>query len=123
MDQLDPSLARAILLASSFRGDDFDRAKACFLMILLNRDTADAGMIPGEICNGDLHLAGMACASLQAQKLIVAVGRVRSSSPLANGRKVSLWAIPDDRRATVRTWLARNGFSDSESPTQLEMAV
>ena len=95
-------------------------AQAALLLIGLQGIDFDAGMLPGEICGDDVHLAGMACASLCAQKLIEGVGRVKSSSPLANGRKVNLWRITNAQKA--RTWLARNGFTD-QVPAQTEMAL
>lgn len=103
------------------------RAQAALLLIGLQRLDFDAGMLPAELTTRadgtpDVHLAGMACASLCAQKLIVGVGRVKSSSELANGRKVNLWRIPADRVATVRTWLARHGYQDTV-PIQPELAL
>ncbi len=108
--QLDYPILRAIILAVSFRGDDMQRCQAAMLMIGLRGLDWDAGMIPGEICNGDQHLAGMACASLRAQGLIEGVGRVKSSNPLANGRKVNLWRVPAHKVSTARTWLDRHGY-------------
>lgn len=112
---LDPSLARAIILATSFRGEAMHRCQAALLMIGLHGLDFDAGALPAELTTKedgtpDAHLAGMACASLASQGLIVAVGRVRSSSPLANGRKVNAYRIPNDKVATVRTWLQRHGY-------------
>ena len=113
MTTLDPSLLRSIILATNFRGGEMDRAQAALLLIGLQGLDFDAGMLPGEICGDDQHLAGMACASLCAQKLIEAVGRVKSSNPLANGRKVNLWRVPSNKVSTVRTWLRVRGFSET----------
>lgn len=121
MTTLEPELLRNVVLASSFRGADIDRACAALLLIGLRGIDFDAGMLPGEICGDDAQLAGMACASLCAQKLIVGVGRVKSSSPLANGRKVNLWRIPADRISTVRTWLARRGIAFPQSQMELSL--
>lgn len=120
--QLDPELLRTVIIATSFRGDAMARCQAALLMIGLRGLDFDAGIIPGEICNGDQHLAGMACASLCAQKLIESVGRVRSSNALANGRKVNLWRIPANKVNVVRTWLARHGYCANEAE-QLSLAV
>lgn len=117
----DPSLMRAILLSVSFLGNDMSRVQGAFLMVLLRGD-ADAGVLPSELFNGDLHLAGMACASLRAQGIIESVGRVKSSNPLANGRRVSLWRIPANKVNTARTWLSRNGYVATEAE-QLSLAV
>lgn len=124
---LSPEVMRNIILVASFRGDDLHRAQAALLLIGLQGVDFNAGELPGELCTKpdgtpDAHIAGMACASLAAQNLIVGIGRVRSSSPLANGRKVNLWRIPSDRVATARTWLARHGYSD-KFPAQAELAL
>ena len=122
MSTLSTDVLRNVILVSSFRGDDLHRAQAALLLIGLTGIDFDAGMLPGEICGADVHLAGMACASLCAQKLIVGVGRVKSSSPLANGRKVNLWRIPSDRITTVRTWLSRHGYTDTPSQQEMQLA-
>lgn len=122
MTTLDPSLLRGIILATAFRGADLDRVQGAFLMVLLTGIDADAGVLPGELTNGDQRLAGMACASLAAQGLIQCVGRVRSSNPLRNGAKINLWRIPSDRVSTVRTWLAIRGYTHTEAE-QLSLAV
>ena len=124
---LDPSLARAIILATSFRGEAMHRCQAALLMIGLHGLDFDAGQLPAELCvdeqgQPDLHVAGMACASLASQKLIEGVGRVRSSSPLANGRKVTQWRIPSNKVTTVRTWLERHGYPAGSSE-QISLAV
>ncbi len=122
MSMPNPELMRAIILATGFRGDAMHRAQGALLMIGLQGLDFDAGMLPAEVCGDDLHMAGMACASLRAQKLIVGIDRVKSSSPLANGRKVTLWRIPSDKVSTVRTLLARWGYTDT-APQQQEMAL
>ena len=125
---LTAEVLRNVVLVSSFRGTDLDRCQAAFLLILRLQVTADAGMIPAETLTNsktgqfDPQLAGMACASLVAQRLIESVGRVRSSSPLANGRKVNNYHIPADRQATVRTWLARRGYLTETQQQELKLA-
>ena len=113
---------RTLVLVHGFRGEAIDRACAGLLLMGLRGIDFDAGMLPGEICGDDPHLAGMPCASLCAQKLIVGVGRVKSSSPLANGRKVNLWRIPSDRTNAARTWLDRHGI-DATPQDQLSLAI
>lgn len=120
MSNLDPSLARAIILATSFRGDEMHRCQAALLMIGLHDLDFNAGDLPGEICNGDQRLAGMACASLQVQGMLICVGRIKSSNPLANGRKVNLWRLTGHAKA--RTWLSRHGFP-SKDEAQMSLAV
>ncbi len=123
MSTLDPELMRSIILVTSFRGDDMHRAQAALLLIGLQGMDFDAGMLSGEVCGKDLHMAGMACASLRVQKLIVGVGRVKSSSPLANGRTVNLWRIPSDKVATVKTLLTRWGYLDAIPASQSELTL
>ena len=121
MTTLTPELLRNCLLVASFRGEALDSVCAFLLLLGLKLDTLDAGMLPAELLAGDRHLAGIATASLLAQELLEVCGRVRSSSPLANGRKCSLLRIPEGRAATVRRWLEIRGYVVEQE--QLEMAV
>lgn len=120
---LDASFLRTVVLVTSFRGDDLHRAQAALLIIGLQIGEFDAGLLPAEICGDDTHLAGIACGSLVAQKLIEACGRVKSSSALANGRKVNLYRIAANRESTVRTWLARHGYQDHAPDFQTQLAI
>jgi hypothetical protein len=119
---LHPALLQAIILATSFREPDMHAAQGALLMIGLQGEPFDAGMLPAKITNGDQHLAGMACASLAAQGLIECIGRVRSSSPLGNGRKVNQWILRDAKKPLARLWLSRHGYQDHVE-VQTEIAV
>lgn len=121
--KLDAEFLRNVVLVASFRGDDLHRAQAALLLIGLQVGEFDAGMLPAELCAGDPHLSGIACGSLAAQRLIECCGRVKSSSPLANGRKVNLWRVPAGRESTVRAWLARRGYSDRVPEWQTKLAI
>lgn len=119
--QLSPEFLRTLIIVTGFRGEDIDRACAFLLLLSLKVGPIDAGMMPAEICGESKTLAGCATASLLTQKLLEPIGRVRSSSPLANGRKVSLLQIPANRMAAARTWLAVRGYTTETA--QLEMAI
>ena len=117
---LDPSFLRAVIVTTSFRGDDMRRACAALLLIGLNGVTFTGADLPGELTNGSKTLAGCACGALTAQGLVECVGRVKSPHPDAKGRKVNLLQIPADKFSTARTWLARHGYQDI-APKQLEI--
>lgn len=120
MSALHPEFLRNVILVSSFRGDDHHRICAALLLIALKLPEIDAGMVPAEICGHSKTALGIATGSLIAQNLLEVCGRVRSSSPSANGRKVNRIRIPAGRLSTVQTWLARHGYKDAETPAQME---
>ena len=120
---LEPAFLRTLILVTSFRGDDMDRACAFLLLLAMKLGQIDAGMMPAEICGESKTMAGCAVASLLTQKLLEPIGRVRSSSPLANGRKVSLLSIPANRMATARTWLAQRGYTTETAQLEMNIAV
>ena len=121
MTTLSPDFLRNVIVVSSFRGDDFHRVCAALLLIALHEPTFDAGMLPGELVGESKTIAGIATGALISQELLEACGRVKSSSPLANGRKVNQLRIPEGRVSTVRCWLARHGYCVDDP--QLEMAL
>lgn len=116
---LDPALARSILLVASFRGTALDSVQAFMLMLALKLPTIDAGQVPSELLQGSKTLCGIATASLLSQNLLEVCGRVRSSSALANGRKVNQLRVPNGRANTVRTWLAIRGYEVETSQMEL----
>lgn len=113
---LAPDFLVVTMNVSAFRNQAMTRTQGALLTLAL-AGTMDASQLPGEICNGDPHLAGCASGALVAQGLICVVGRVKSSNACAKGRKVNQFAIAEGRRGTVLTWLARNGLPLPE-PTQ-----
>ena len=105
---------------TSFTPHAMLRTQATLLYMALKDVEFSAADIPGEITNGNTHLAGAATGALIAQGLLVVVGRVKSPIASAKGRKLDVLRINPNKRETVRTWLARNGF---EAPqTQAEFA-
>lgn len=120
MSALHPDFLRAVVLVSSFRGDDHNRICAALLLIGCKLATFDAGMVPAELCGHSKTALGIATGSLLAQGLLEVCGRVRSSSPAANGRKVSLLRVPEGRLGAVKVWLARHGYQDAET-AQMEL--
>lgn len=80
-----------------------------------------AADLPGELTNGSRHIAGAATGALVAQELIECVGRVKSPTPSAKGRKVDVWRIPAHRISAARAWLRANGYAPPSSETQLSL--
>lgn len=120
MSHLSADFLRNVVLVSSFRGDDHQRICAALLLIGCKLPTFDAGLVPAELCGHSKTALGIATGSLLAQNLLEVVGRVKSSSPSANGRKVSLLRISEGRLSAVKLWLARHGYQDSET-SQMEL--
>lgn len=120
MSALHPDFLRAVVLVSSFRGDDHNRICAALLLIGCKLATFDAGMVPAELCGHSKTALGIATGSLLAQGLLEVCGRVRSSSPAANGRKVNQIRIPEGKLGAVQTWLSRHGYKDAET-AQMEL--
>lgn len=120
--QLDRGFLSAIILTTSFRGDDMARAQAALLLIGLAQKEFTAGHLPKEICGDSKSLAGCATGALLTAGLIVPIGRVRSPNPDANGRKCNLLTVPDDKKPLARLWLARHGYQDHVE-IQTEIAV
>ncbi len=121
MSTLHPEFLRNVVLVASFRGDDHSRICAALLLIGKKLPEYDAGMVPAELCGHSKTALGIATGSLIAQGLIEVCGRVRSSSPSANGRKVNQIRLKQGRLNAVNTWLARHGYKDAETPSQMEL--
>lgn len=119
--QLDAGFLRNVVLVASFRGDDHDRICACLLMLAKRLGTIDAGMVPADLCGNSKTALGIATGALLAMNLLEVCGRVRSSSPLANGRRVNALRIATGRMNAVNHWLQSRGYTDEQN--QLEMAI
>jgi len=117
--QMHAEFLRQIVLVSSFRGDDVDRVSAGLLLIGLGSATFNAGDLPGELVGDSKTLAGIATGRMIATGLLEVVGRVRSSSPLANGRKVNQLRVNPLKVTQARNWLAARGYTDA--PQQMEL--
>ena len=120
MSALHPEFLRNVVLVASFRGDDHDRICAALLLIGKKLATFDAGMVPAELCGHSKTALGIATGALIAQGLLEVCGRVRSSSPSANGRKVNQIRIPAGRLNAVNCWLSRHGYQDAQT-SQMEL--
>lgn len=123
MTTLDPNFITATMLMSSFKGGPMRRAQGALLTIALEASgPVTAAEIPGEITNGNRHLAGAATGALIAQDLLHVVGRIKSPLASAKGRKLDQLIVPLERRATAHTWLERNGFPLAKRrATQLDL--
>ena len=126
MTTLSPDFLRALVLVFSFRGEAMQAAQGAFLSILLQHGEATAAALPPELIkdkfgNPSKHLSGCVTGALVAQGLIVEAGRVKSPDPRAKGRKLSVWQIPSEKRATAKSWLLSHGYPVPESAEQLSL--
>lgn len=119
---LEPSFLRSVVLMTSFKGTAMLRCQAALLWMALKDQEFTAADLPGEVTNGNTHLAGAATGALIAQGLLEVVGRQKSPIPSAKGRKLDVLHINPPKRETARTWLARNGF-DQPARQQLDLAI
>lgn len=120
---LDPNFLAATMLMTSYKGGHMRRAQGALLFLALtSRVPITAADLPGEITNGDTHLAGAATGALIALNLLAVVGRCKSPRPDAKGRKLNTLDIPLGRRGAARTWLQVNGCPQPEL-AQIEMAI
>ncbi len=108
---LDPEFLRAIVLITGFKAGPMKTAQAALLTIALRRQEFTAADLPGEVCNGNVHLAGAATGSLIAAGLLDVVRRTKSPDRAAKGRKLDVLRLPPSKEATILTWFAANGFS------------
>jgi hypothetical protein len=119
---LDPQFLVATMHVTSFKRGQMLRAQGALLTLGLRWPTFTAADLPGEITGDNKHLAGCATGALAAQDLIRSVGRVKSPRENAKGRKLDVFAIPNERVSTARAWLRANGMPDGESASkQLEL--
>ena len=85
------------------------RCQAGLLMIGLERGEFTAAELPGEVTEGNRHVAGAATGSLVAAGLLTVAGRIKSPLKSAKGRKLDVLRISSVE--TAKTWLRVNGFS------------
>jgi hypothetical protein len=107
---LDPQFLRAVVLLLSFKAGPMKTAQAALLTIALRRQEFCAADLPGEICNGNVHLAGAATGSLIATGLLDVVRRVKSPDKKAKGRRLDVLRLAPSKESTVLTWFEQNGF-------------
>lgn len=121
---LDPQFLRTVVLMTGFRngGKDMKRTQATLLLIGLRGVEFTAADLPGEITNGNKHLAGAATGSLIAIGLLEVVRRVKSPDTRAKGRKLDVLRIPAPKWNTARAWLTQNGYLAQPVEQQMELA-
>ena len=110
---LEPSFLRSVVLMTMFSPKRMTRCQAALLMLGLNGGEFTAAALPGEITEGNRHVAGAATGSLVATGLITVTGRVKSPLPNAKGRKLDLLRVTCI--GTAKTWLRANGFALPET--------
>jgi len=116
MTRLDPQFLRAIVLMSDFKAGDMRRVKSALLAFAVNGLDFTAADLPGEITNGNLHIAGAACGALVTLGFVSAVGRIKSTAPKAKGRKLNIYRLAPGKLATVRTWFGEQGLHPPDGP-------
>ena len=90
-------------------------------MIGLQNGEFNATALPGEITEGNKHIAGASVGSLVATGLLTVTGRVKSPIPSSKGRKLDVLRITCVE--TAKTWLKANGFNIPEiNSRQLQFA-
>lgn len=109
--RLDAQFLRSIVLMTDFKPGDARRVKSALLALAVNGLHFTAADLPGEIANGNIHIAGAACGALISEGLITAVGRVKSPDKAAKGRKLNLYRLTTGKLATVRAWFAAQGLT------------
>ncbi len=116
------SLMRQIVLVAGFRGTDLQSVQACMLMIGLKGGDFSAAEVPRDLTRGDKHISGLATKALLKMGVVEKVGYIPSPNADAKGRPVLALRIPSDKVSTVRTLLARWGYTDT-APQQQEMKL
>lgn len=111
MTTLDPQFLRAVVLMTDFKPGDARRVKASLLALAVNGLDFTAADLPAEVADGDIHIAGAACGALVSERLITAVGRVKSPDPKAKGRKLNVYRIAAGRLETALAWFRAQGLT------------
>ena len=107
---------RAVVVMTAFKPHPMLNAQAALLAFALRGEDFTARQIPGEITNGNTHIAGAASGSLVAQGLITVVARVKSPDPRAKGRKLDVFRLATGKLGTAKAWFKANQF---ELPSEL----
>lgn len=109
---LEPEFLRAVVLLTAFKPDRMVRAQAALLMLGFNAVDFTAAHLPGEITDGNKHVAGAATGSLIAIGLLRVTGREKSPRKDAKGRKLDTLRLVSAEKA--KAWLTANGFKAPE---------
>ena len=118
-----PDLLRAIVLKVSFKPEALRRAQAALLYVALAGVEFTADCLPAEVVGEDTTLAGCAVGSLATMRLIARTGRCKSPAKSRNGAWVNVWALAAFKRATVLTWLKRNGFPEPDAAPAVQQEM
>ena len=113
---LDPSFLRSVVAITMFKPERMRRCQAALLMFGLAGGEFTAAALPGEITEGNRHVAGAATGSLVATGLLTVTGRIKSPLPNAKGRKLDVLRLTCIE--TAKTWLRANGFAIPETTTR-----
>ena len=106
---LDPSFLRAVCVMTMFSPNRMRRCQAALLMLGLDGGEFNATNLPGELTEGNKHVAGAATGSLVATGLLTVTGRVKSPLVSAKGRKLDVLRLTSVE--TAKTWLRANSFA------------
>ena len=109
---LDPSFLRSVVVMTMFSPKRMTRCQAALLMLGLNGGEFTAAALPGELTEGNRHVAGAATGSLVATGLLTVTGRIKSPIENAKGRKLDVLRLASVE--TAKTWLHANGFTIPE---------
>ena len=116
---LEPAFLQAQLRVSAYKHADFVRAQ-CHLVAraLQGYDVMGSDLGP-DLTKGSPTLAGCCAGSLCALGLLVAIGRAKSRSLAANGRKANVYRLANDKIGAARAFLRANGYQEKEEQTLL----
>lgn len=113
---LEPSFLRAVVVSTMFAPKRMLRCQAGLLMLGLTAGEFTAAALPGELTEGNKHVAGCATGALVATGLLTVTGRIKSPVKNAKGRKLDVLRL--SCRETAKTWLRANNFTIPETSNQ-----
>ena len=114
---LDPEFLRAVVLMGDFKPGDMRRVKSALLAFAVNGMDFTAADLPGEVTNGNIHIAGAASGALVSEGLIRVVDRKKSPDPAAKGRKLNVYRLACGKLETARTWFKAQNLTPPSAPT------
>lgn len=121
---LDPQFLRSVVLMTDFKPGDMRRVKSALLAFAVNGLDFTAADLPGEVTNGNIHVAGAASGALVSEGLIQVVDRKKSPDPAAKGRKLNVYRLRCGKLETARAWFRAQGLTPPNAPTrQMELVA
>lgn len=108
---LSPDFLRAAALVTNFKGQKMRAVQAELLRIALRTVEFSACDLPSDFCAGNPQLSGCATGALVSIGLLEVCGRVKSSNPAANGRKVNRFRLVAGKRNTAHAWFKANNVT------------